>query len=333
MGALPEISVILPVYNAQLFLKEAIDSVLQQSFSNFELIIINDGSTDKSHEIIIGYKDERIIYREQKNSGLAATLNNAIHLARAEYIARMDNDDVSLPDRFEKQLKFMKEHPQTGLLGTATEIIDENGKTTSRFMQHPCGNVALKLALMFNNPFVHASVMFKKSVFVKAGEYSVDQNYFEDYNLWSRMARVSNIANLSQRLLKYREVSTSMSRTTSDYSKRVINQAVINIQNYCPSFSKEDIELCVACINGYAKEQDFKRAKNLLESLLEQLWKALAKREVLPENDVSSESEKYMFNFKRHYLNSIIESGTSSEPDKLIARLKRRILFLKQGSK
>src|SRR4051812_15533497 len=118
----PKISVLLPVYNAEPYLKEAIDSVLQQTFADFELIIINDGSKDRSADIIKSYTDKRILFIDQENIGLSATLNKGIALARGEYIARQDNDDISRPERFRKQVTYLDAHPRTMLLGTAAEI-------------------------------------------------------------------------------------------------------------------------------------------------------------------------------------------------------------------
>src|SRR5688500_300589 len=124
----PKISVILPVYNGQLFLKAAIESILNQSYGNFELLIINDGSVDDTEKIIFGFNDLRIRYiRNERNLGLIATLNKGLDLAKGEYIARMDNDDISLPARLEKQLAYLEENKHVSVLATKLVIINEKG--------------------------------------------------------------------------------------------------------------------------------------------------------------------------------------------------------------
>jgi glycosyltransferase involved in cell wall biosynthesis len=209
----PLVSVLLPVYNGEDYLEDAIQSVLTQTYANFECIIINDGSKDGSVAIINKYNDARIRVYHQENQGLAATLNRAISLARGEYLARQDQDDASLPQRFEKQVAFLETHPACGMVGTRAEIVS-NDRKTGRFHKHPADNLTLKFELLFDNTFVHSSMMIRKSVFEKVSPYSTDASRQppEDYELWSRIAREFEIANLPEALLVYREVPKSMSR-------------------------------------------------------------------------------------------------------------------------
>lgn len=213
-NAKPILSVILPVYNGQDYLAEAIDSVLSQSFADFELIIINDGSTDCSAAIIDKLDDPRIRFFQQTNKGLPATLNRAISLARGEYIARQDQDDVSFRHRFERQLAFLDVNPGVGIIGTSAEIWVGNS-LSNRLLRHPTDDALLKFGLLFDNNFVHSSVMIRRAVFDDLGGYSED--FFrqppEDYELWSRVMKKYKVANLAEVLLKYREVEGSMSRT------------------------------------------------------------------------------------------------------------------------
>jgi glycosyltransferase involved in cell wall biosynthesis len=211
---MPKISVILPVYNGQDYLAEAIESVLSQSFRDFELIIINDGSTDSSPEIIGKFDDPRIRFFQQSNQGLAATLNRAISLARGEYIARQDQDDVCLPSRFEKQINFLEANPDVGMVGTSAEIWVGNERT-SRLLKHPTDDASIKFSLLFDNHFIHSSVMIRRSVFEKVDGYAVDfsRQPPEDYELWSRIMKKYKLANLPDVLMAYREVEGSMSRT------------------------------------------------------------------------------------------------------------------------
>jgi len=208
------VSLVLPVYNGSQYLREAIDSILSQSFSDFEAIIIDDGSTDDSTSIVTSYTDPRIRFYTQKNHGLAATLNRGISLAKGDYIARQDQDDVSLPKRLSMQAAFLDAHTDYGMVGTWASIWEET-KPTERFHKHPADNLSLKFDLLFDNAFVHSSLMIRKTVFSEVGAYCTDPERQppEDYELWSRVARKFRVANIPEVLHVYREMPRSMSRT------------------------------------------------------------------------------------------------------------------------
>ncbi len=206
------ISVLLPVYNAQEFLREAIESILNQSFKNFELIIINDGSTDHSEEIICSFDDKRIVYvKNETNLKLIETLNKGIQLCKGKYIARMDADDISMPDRLEKQYRFMESNPSVGLCGTWAKVINEKGEETGR-IKNFTQNADLKIHLLFSVPFVHPTVMMKTEL-LKEEFYSTQYPHAEDYDLWCRLSRKTQIANIPEFLFKYRWHSTNISQT------------------------------------------------------------------------------------------------------------------------
>src|SRR6185369_12980087 len=139
----PLISVVLPVYNGEEYLRESIDSILKQSYSNFEFLILNDGSSDRSEEIIQSYSDPRIKYHKHANCGLAATLNKGIELAKGEYIARQDQDDISLPTRLEKQITFLENHSEYAMVGTGSKIWRAN-KKTGRSHHHATVNAKIQ---------------------------------------------------------------------------------------------------------------------------------------------------------------------------------------------
>ncbi|WP_300156626.1 glycosyltransferase [Solidesulfovibrio sp.] len=209
----PKVSVVLPVYNGALYLRAAVESILSQTFGDFECIIIDDGSRDESYAVAAAIDDPRIRLLRQENTGLAATLNRGISLARGPYIARQDQDDLSDPCRLERQVAFMDAHPDCVLLGTRA-IITVDDAPTGRFHDHPVDTAILRLDLLFNNPFVHSSVMLRRDMVLAAGGYTTDPDRQppEDYELWSRLARRHAVANLPERLVHYREVSGSMSR-------------------------------------------------------------------------------------------------------------------------
>jgi len=212
----PRVSVLLSCYNADEFLAEAVESILAQTFDDFELIIIDDGSHDRTAAIIKHFTDSRIRFYQQKNQGLAASLNRAIGLARGEYIARMDADDISLPERLGKQVAFLDSHPECGLVGCWASIW-EGERDSGRAHTHPSDSAQLKFELLFDNPFVHSSMMIRKDVFARVGNYATDSDQQpQDYQLWSRVMRHFDVANIPEILQVYREVPKSISRTRKE---------------------------------------------------------------------------------------------------------------------
>lgn len=238
-GENPLVSILLPVYNAAEFVKASVESILAQTFRHFEVIIINDGSTDDSLAIIESISDSRIKIFTQLNAGIAAALNKGIVLAKGKYIARQDADDISLPQRLEKQVKFLEENSSYGLVGGQAEIIDRSGKPANRFLKHAATNGKLQYDLLWNTPFVHPSLMIRKECFEKEGGFYTGKELFEDYDMWSRIALHYKLANIPEILLQYRELSTGLSFTTSNSSERVINQRRKNISTRFPSLDKE----------------------------------------------------------------------------------------------
>ena len=228
----PLISVILPLYNAEKYIAQAVTSILQQTYKNFEFIIIDDGSTDNSAAIVNQIEDARIKVVSQKNAGMAAALNAGLKLAKGEFIARQDADDIAYPERFQKQISYLQDNPDCALLGTWAKIISEQN-TNHRIHQHPSDNLTIQLHLLFNNPFVHSSVMIRKSSLDKVGYYNTEKAHLtQDYDLWSRIARNYKVANLPEILQEYREVATGISQTTVSYSDKVIDQSIENMSFY-----------------------------------------------------------------------------------------------------
>jgi glycosyltransferase involved in cell wall biosynthesis len=202
----PKISVVMSVYNGEKYLREAIESILNQTFKDFEFVIVDDRSTDKTSEIINEYfqKDNRIkVIKNDRNMGLTRSLNKAINQSSGNYIARMDADDIAIKERLEKQVDFMERNPDVVLLGTAFYEIDEYGKELSRKF-FPTTDRDIRKILIKYNPFCHASVVMRHSAFDKIGLYDESILKTQDYDLWFRLASVGKVANLSEILMKRR---------------------------------------------------------------------------------------------------------------------------------
>ena len=199
----PLVSVLMPVYNGEPYLREAVESILNQSFTDFEFIIIDDGSTDKTPEILKSYADPRLVVVNQANIGVTQSLNKAINMARGQYIARMDADDISLPKRLQMQVEFLEKHPTVGLVGTSVIHFDEDGKMIMEKLLLT-ESAWIKEALLSENQLCHGSVMFRRECIEKVGGYREEFKHIEDYDLWLRIAEHYEVANLAAPLYKWR---------------------------------------------------------------------------------------------------------------------------------
>ena len=200
----PKVTVLMSVYNGEKYLQEAIDSILGQTFKDFEFLIVNDGSTDKTVEILESYNDPRIkIINNEKNIGLTKSLNKGLRLASGEYIARQDADDISLSTRFEEELKFFEKNSNVALTGTDYFLINEKDEiihTVNCFTE----NSKLKEKLLEGNQFGHGSIMFKKECIDKVGAYREEFEFSQDYDFYLRVAEIYDIANIPEPLYKWR---------------------------------------------------------------------------------------------------------------------------------
>jgi len=199
----PIISVIMSVFNGEEYLRDAIDSVLNQTYDNFEFIIIDDGSSDDSVKIIKSYSDPRIRLITQTNHGLVYSLNKGAALARGGYVARQDGDDISMPTRLEKELNWMLANHERGLVGTFFTYIDMNNKPLKTTICSPLKDLDLKRSMYINNPFAHGSVMFKKQAFLETNGYRQEYYKAEDYDLWRRIARKWEVGQVPEILYWY----------------------------------------------------------------------------------------------------------------------------------
>lgn len=215
-GAVPSIArvklvtVILPVHDAEAYVAEAIESILGQTCADFELLVIDDGSTDRSVEVVQGYRDPRVrLLRNPENIGISATLNRGLDAATGVYVARMDADDVSLPERLQKQVDFLDRNPDIGLAGAGMELF---GAAEGAVVAPRADPDAVASSLPFFNPICHPSVMMRASVFREAAlRYDPSFPHAEDYELWTRAARATRLANLPEILIRYRKHAAAVS--------------------------------------------------------------------------------------------------------------------------
>ncbi len=248
---MPEITVLMPVYNAEKYLSQSIESILSQSYSDFEFLMIDDGSTDSSVEIINSYKDSRIrLVRNEQNLGISETLNKGIELASCDLIARMDADDISLPERLMKQYHYMNENPDVSLVSTNIEKITGDGETIHIFEANPD-------FMYFNLTFhcygiYHPTVMYRKQAVQSVGMYPLAHS--EDFRLWSKLIRKYLFYNIPEILVKYRvsEQSISHSRLFNEYK----DDEKLNIMDNLRYFAGEEYNIPDEWVEAYRNNFD-----------------------------------------------------------------------------
>lgn len=218
----PKVTVLMPVYNGEPYLRKAIESILNQTFTDFEFLIINDGSVDRTVSIIELYNDPRItLIHNESNLGLVATLNKGLDLARGEYIARMDSDDLCLPERIAKQVLFMDLHPEVGVCGTGYEDM-KTGRNIIRPTEH---EDIIEFMLKSGCALAHPTVMIRTAVLRKNRlYYDPDYQQAEDFELWTRMIKVTHLANIPEVLVRHRTHSSQISRKFAQELELKTNQ-------------------------------------------------------------------------------------------------------------
>ena len=221
----------MPVYNAQDYLREAVDSILAQTDRDFELLAIDDGSTDTSREILASYDDPRLrIESNEKNLGLIATLNRGLDLARGEFIARMDADDFSLPDRLEKQIALLNRHPDFDAVSARYEFMDPQGQVMRHKhygIDRPLSSTLVCWSSQFDVPFCHGAAVFRKSFFDRVGRYDPEFSHAEDYELFLRAQPESQLANHPDVLYRVRRHKENVSSQNRDEQIEATLKAII----------------------------------------------------------------------------------------------------------
>ena len=208
MGAAPLISVLLPAYNAERYVRDAIESVLSQTCGDFECIVIDDGSTDQTAAIVqrCAARDGRILLKTGPNQGVSNSLNQGLNMAGGQFIARMDADDICLPTRLEKQARFLQEHPDYVLVGSRCMLIDPDGFPICEKTDLALDHEEIDASLMrMSWPLVHPAVMVRAEALRKIGGYDPQYKTNQDHDLFLRLAEVGRLANLDEVLLQYRQ--------------------------------------------------------------------------------------------------------------------------------
>jgi len=274
----PLITVLMPAYNAAEYLNEAIESIINQTFTDFEFLIIDDGSSDNSIDIIKSYNDKRIrLIENGENIKLIATLNKGINLSRGKYIARMDSDDISFPERLQKQFEYMESHPDIGALGTAFISFGENVYSETVY---PADDFDIRTGMLYKMQLCHPSAIIRKSVLIDNNIiFSFDFPHAEDYEFFYRVSRVSKLANLTDLLYKRRIHNKQVSKIYSETQKnKTLEIKFIQFQNINVDFNENQIEIFSEInYHHYKKNKEF-----LLETqnILEQLYDANQKSKV-----------------------------------------------------
>ena len=241
----PELSVILTVLNGESYISAAIESILNQTFRDFELIVINDGSTDTTSVIIESYSDPRIIYlQNEKNSGIAKSLNTGLSIAQGKYIAIMDADDISMPERFSKQFQFLENNPEIGICGSWINIIDKKGNLMGN-RRFPVSSNVISCFLLFYCCVANPTTMYRKTIIQDVGNYNSEFVAAMDYDLWTRMIGHYRIANIPEFLVNYRKHGNNISQNREKHHHEDFRIRKIAIEKFLGHTlsSEEDVAL------------------------------------------------------------------------------------------
>jgi len=219
---MPKVSVLIPAFNAERTIDSCIRSVLNQTWSDFELIVFDDGSTDATSQIIAKYAliDDRVIHQRCPSRGLERTLNAMVEFSRGEYLARLDSDDEAMPERLEKQVAYLESHPKCSLVGSAVTYIDEDGDAYCVDVL-PLDHQEIEQRLLNGQGgLIHPSVMIRKAILVEVGGYALDFKYVEDQELWLRIAMGGQLANIAEPLTRYRVHPENRSFTAAETARQ-----------------------------------------------------------------------------------------------------------------
>ncbi len=277
----PLVTVLMSVYNAEKFVEHAVRSIINQTFKEFEFIVIDDGSTDQTHRILAQFDKKVVKVYSQENRGVTASLNRGLLLAKGKYIARMDADDIALPERLQKQVGFLESHSEIGIVGSAVQVINDSGRKWGVQTFAPT-DIGIRWVSLVKNPFVHPSVMFRKNLL---DEYNLEyrpSSHAEDYDLWVRLLKFTKGSNIEQPLLLYRVHKSNISklhRNVQFESHYSISRD--QIRSELPQLEMDDFQIKKLLTLALASSREFSlmrkdRTDAILSYLL--LWRAFFKK-------------------------------------------------------
>ena len=276
---MPKVSVIIPTYQNARFLQHSISSVLNQIYKDYEVLVVDDGSTDGSSEIL-NHFDSQIQVITQKNQGPAVARNTGIRASSGSYLAFLDSDDIALPDRLKQQVGFLDEHPDIGLLGSSAEFFDLTNKFLGK-MQVPLEDLDIRWTCLLLNPFIQSTMMIRRElIFQNNLTYTPDFRGLEDYELWSRALAFTKSANLKKPLVRYRVRNDSMTidvhQKKLEIHSRIACSAIENMLGECILNSKQIRSLCTFLMaNPRAYARLGSQKATLVENYLD-IWNAFA---------------------------------------------------------
>lgn len=278
MAEQPLVTIAMPVYNAERYIKKAIDSILQQTYTNWELVMVNDGSIDHTEEKILSYSDPRIRYfKNDVNSGIVKTRNRCLELARGKYIAVLDNDDIALPKRLKMQVGFLEANNDYGVCGSYWEIIDNNDKLLAK-VEIPSTDSEIKTYQLFNNCFCASTVMMRAEL-VKEAKYQDGSDMLEDFNLYHRLYHLTKFASLPHFLTQYRTHGKNESFKKYDALmalRKKMDATILSRLNI--PFTEEELTMHTHFVNGRFSYFKKKGTLQLLELWLLKIKQLLEQR-------------------------------------------------------
>lgn len=279
----PKVTVLMSVYNGEKYLLQAVDSILNQTFSDFEFIIINDGSTDNTAKILASYNDPRIIIvNNEANIGLTKSLNKGLKLTKGKYIARMDADDISLPKRLERQVAFMDANPEIGVCGTWFEIIGDDKKS---ICSHPEQHDDIFVGMLFGNTIGHPTVIIRKDNILTLNEfYNEELTCAQDAEYWARLGVLGvKLANIGEVLVKYRIHERSVSKVNNQLQESVAAKVrLLQFKRLGLDPTEEELEILTQNMRSSDKEGIEKTA-----IWLDRIIEANRKTEIYSERSLS----------------------------------------------
>ena len=314
----PMISVLMPVYNVEQYVRQAIESILSQTYTDFELIIVNDGSTDRTHEIIYSFQDDRIRIYNQNNQGISSARNHLIELAAGKYLAWMDGDDISFPFRFERQISFLERHPDFIMVGSSAFIIDKNGKYR-KMMFSITQDEKIRWQMLFNNSFANSSVVFRSDIVVKQKLKFSSGLAQEDYRFWIELIKFGKSKNILYPLIAYRTHDNQVTKRYEKERNKIKHSIIIdNLKHFEKSITYNDVDVIKNWYWGIKRDID----KNDIKSF-EKLVKIV----------INAKSKNYydFTNMFREFYDKLILKNLLFKINNILPILKILYIFDKAG--